>query len=117
LTQRHLLADAVTRWVNDISATLRTRLPKTKILLLEAIPRSPTPSSVRERLKCVNENVAELDDGNHVTFLDISQAFLEPDRAISPDIMPNYLHLARKGYRIWAEAMEPTLWSMLDAPR
>ena len=28
--------------------------------------------------------------------------------------MPDYLHLSSKGYRIWADAMEPTLWSMLD---
>ena len=31
--------------------------------------------------------------------------------------MPDYLHLSGKGYRIWADAMEPTLWSMLDEPR
>jgi lysophospholipase L1-like esterase len=31
--------------------------------------------------------------------------------------MPDYLHLSGHGYRIWAEAMEPTLWSMLDEPR
>jgi hypothetical protein len=28
--------------------------------------------------------------------------------------MPDFLHLSRKGYRIWADAMEPTLWSMLE---
>jgi hypothetical protein len=27
------------------------------------------------------------------------------------------LHLSRMGYRIWAEAMEPTLWTMLDEAR
>jgi hypothetical protein len=30
--------------------------------------------------------------------------------------MPDFLHLTRKGYRIWADAMEPTLWSTLDEP-
>jgi lysophospholipase L1-like esterase len=28
--------------------------------------------------------------------------------------MPDYLHLSRRGYRIWADAMEPTLWAMLE---
>ena len=28
--------------------------------------------------------------------------------------MPDYLHLTRKGYRIWADAIEPTLWWLLD---
>jgi lysophospholipase L1-like esterase len=29
--------------------------------------------------------------------------------------MPDYLHLSPKGYRLWADAIEPTLWSMMDA--
>ena len=28
--------------------------------------------------------------------------------------MPDFLHLSRKGYRIWADAIEPTLRSMLE---
>ena len=42
--------------------------------------------------------------------LDIGKAFLNPDGTISQDIMPDYLHLTAKGYRIWADAIEPTLW-------
>jgi lysophospholipase L1-like esterase len=96
---------------------LRHRLPKAKILLLGVFPRSPKPDSTRERLKSVNQKIARLDDGSHVKFLDIGKAFLNEDGTISRDIMPDYLHLSRKGYRIWADAMEPTLWSMLDEPR
>ena len=48
--------------------------------------------------------------------LDIGKAFLNADGTISPDIMPDYLHLTAKGYRIWADAMEPTLWKLLDEP-
>ena len=28
--------------------------------------------------------------------------------------MPDYLHLTPKGYRIWADAIEPTLWEMME---
>ena len=28
--------------------------------------------------------------------------------------MPDFLHLSPKGYRIWADAMEPTLQAMLE---
>ena len=28
--------------------------------------------------------------------------------------MPDFLHLSRKGYQIWADAMEPTLWEMME---
>ena len=76
--------------------------------------RSPTPT--REKLQAVNEKIARLDDGSHVKYLDIGKAFLNEDGTISREIMPDYLHLSQKGYRIWADAMEPTLWSMLDEP-
>ena len=108
--------DEIAQGITAIVKDLRSQKPKTKILLLGVFPRSEKPSSVRDRLKSVNERIAKLDDGSHVKFLDISQAFLNPDGPISTSIMPDYLHLSRKGYRIWAEAMEPTLWSLLDEP-
>ncbi|MBV8264852.1 MAG: hypothetical protein JO252_00745, partial [Planctomycetaceae bacterium] len=49
-----------------------------------------------------------------VKYLDIGGRFLNEDGTLSREIMPDFLHLSRKGYRIWAEAIEPTLWSMLD---
>ena len=82
--------------------------------MLGVFPRGPKPDADRERIKAVNDQIARLDDGSHVRFLDIGKAFLNPDGTISPEIMPDYLHLSTKGYRIWADAMEPTLWSMLD---
>jgi lysophospholipase L1-like esterase len=108
--------DEIVQGITAIVKELRSRLPKTKILLLGVFPRGEKPASVRERLKAVNEKIAKLDDGAHVKFLDISQAFLNPDGTISPSVMPDFLHLSSKGYRIWAEAMEPTLWSLLDEP-
>ena len=62
----------------------------------------------------MNRQISRLDDGSHVTYLDIGKAFLNDDGTISREIMPDYLHLTAKGYRIWADAMEPTLWRLLD---
>ena len=73
---------------------------------------------MRERLKSVNEKIAKLDDGTHVRYLDIGKAFLNDDGSISARRHARFsLHLSLKGYRIWADAMEPTLWSMLDEPK
>lgn len=108
--------DKIARGVTAIVQELRQRLPETKVLLLAVFPRSQKPDSLRDRLKSVNEKIAKLDDGDHVKFLDIGKAFLEPDGTIAQEVMPDYLHLSRLGYRRWAEAMEPTLWSLLDEP-
>jgi lysophospholipase L1-like esterase len=107
--------DEIVDGVTAIVKTLRDKLPKTKILLLGIFPRSPKPDAARERIKAVNDKIQHLADGNHVTYLDISKSFLNADGTISPKIMPDYLHLSPKGYRLWADAIEPTLWSMMDA--
>jgi lysophospholipase L1-like esterase len=109
--------DEIAQGITAIVGELRKRLPKTKILLLGVFPREPKPSPMRERLARVNEKIAKLDDGSNVRYLDIGKAFLSEDGTISKEIMPDYLHLSQKGYRVWAEAMEPTLWSMLDEPK
>jgi lysophospholipase L1-like esterase len=108
--------DEIAQGIGAIVSELRRRLPKTQVLLLGIFPRAPKPNAVRERLKSVNEKIAKLDDGTHVRYLDIGKAFLSDDGSISRDVMPDSLHLSLKGYRIWADAMEPTLWSMLDEP-
>lgn len=109
--------DEIAQGITAIVDELRRRLPKTEILLLGVFPRGQKPSGVRERLKSANEKIAKLDDGSHIKFLDIGKTFLDDAGTISGKIMPDYLHLSRRGYRLWAEAMEPTLWSMLDERR
>jgi lysophospholipase L1-like esterase len=106
--------DEIAQGIKTIVAEIRSRLPKTKVLLLGVFPRSQKPDAARERIQSINEKIARLDDGSHVHFLDIGKSFLNPDGSISPEIMPDYLHLSIKGYRIWAEAMESTLWAMLE---
>jgi lysophospholipase L1-like esterase len=109
--------DEIAQGVTAIVDELRKRLPNTKILLLGVFPRGEKPAAIRDRLKSVNEKIAKLSDRSHVQFLDIGAAFLNEDGTISRKIMPDFLHLSREGYRKWADAMEPTLWSMLDEPK
>ena len=109
--------DEIAQGITAIVGELRQRLPKTKLLLLAVFPRGQKPAAVRDKLNSVNEKIAKLDDGSNVRYLDIGRAFLNEDGTISKEIMPDYLHLSQKGYRLWAEAMEPTLWSLLDEPK
>ncbi|MFO0951727.1 MAG: platelet-activating factor acetylhydrolase IB subunit [Isosphaeraceae bacterium] len=103
--------------VTAVVQTLRKKLPKTRVLLLGVFPRGKRHDAVRERLRAVNERIARLDDGGAtVKYLDLGPHFVNPDGSISQDVMPDYLHLSRKGYRIWAEAMEPTLWGLFEEP-
>ncbi|WP_406699564.1 platelet-activating factor acetylhydrolase IB subunit [Singulisphaera sp. Ch08] len=107
-------SDEIAEGIEAIVKSLRQRLPKTKILLLAVFPRGEKPGPVREKLAAVNERIAKLDDGQMVKYLDIGPKFLNEDGTISKEIMPDFLHLKPKGYRIWADAVEPTVWAMLD---
>jgi len=90
------------------------RSPKTKVLLLGIFPRGPKPDALREKIKQINEIIAKLDDGGKtVQYLDLAEKFLEKDGTLSKEIMPDYLHLSPKGYRIWADAVKGPIKELL----
>jgi beta-glucosidase len=107
-------ADEIADGVKAIVRRLGEKLPDTKVLLLAVFPRGEKPNATRDKLEEVNEKLASLGDGKRVIYLDIGKKFLDDDGTMSREIMPDFLHLTPKGYRIWADAMEPTLWKMLD---
>lgn len=109
-------ADEIALGVKAIVQGIHKRLPETRVLLLGVFPRGEKPNPGRDKLDAVNRQICGLDDGSHVTYLDIGKSFLNPDASISREIMPDFLHLTARGYRIWADAMEPTLWRLLDEP-
>ena len=102
--------------IGTVVKRLRKKLPESKVLLLGIFPRGRRHDAVRERNRAVNERLSRLDDGAFVVYRDLGSIFTEPDGSISSEIMPDALHLSRKGYRIWADAMEPTLQAMLSEP-
>ncbi len=103
--------------VGAILGEIRRRLPKARILLLGLFPRSRATDPAREKIGEVNARLERLGDGDHVRYLDVGGAFLEPDGSIAREVMPDLLHPGLEGYRRWAEAMEPTLREMLGESR
>jgi lysophospholipase L1-like esterase len=103
------VAEGVTAIVNE----LRAKLPESKILLLAIFPRAQPGDPFREQIKNINAEIAHLEDGKMITYLDIGQKFLAPDGTLSRHIMSDLLHPTEKGYEIWAEAMKPTLTTLM----
>jgi lysophospholipase L1-like esterase len=110
-----------------IVAMIRARLPDTRILVLGILPRGPrdmkggpvTPAFIDEAAKrkltidAVNRDLAKLDDGKTIRFLDMSAAFLGQDGRIPYALMPDQLHPGPAGYQLWADAMQPLLSNMM----
>jgi lysophospholipase L1-like esterase len=108
----HLLQDPeeVAAGIARILEILAEKTPETKVLLLGIFPRSESPYDA-QRLNnvAINQRIRRLADGSRVHYLDISGELLEPDGALSKEVMPDFLHLNAEGYQRWAEAMEPML--------
>lgn len=85
---------------------LRTKLPRTKILLLAIFPRNVSPSPQRQKNAHASILVSKIADGKMIHYLDINGRFLTKDGLLPKDIMPDYLHPNKAGYKIWAEAIE-----------
>ncbi len=100
--------------VEAIVKKLRTKLPKTKILVLAIFPRGATVDDVKRKVNvAANRSIAKLADGEMIHFLDIGDKFLANDGTLSKEVMPDLLHLNEKSYTTWAEAIEPKLKELL----
>ena len=100
--------------IKAIIDQLRARLPKTKILLLAIFPRGRDANNrLRKINEAINNIIQGFADNKTVFYLNINDKFLEPDGTLPKSIMPDLLHPNADGYRIWAEAMEPTIRKLM----
>jgi len=107
--------DEIAAGISAICDEIHQRSPASRILLLGILPRGEKPDANRTTIEAVNQRIAAFEGrGGVVTYLDIGERFLGPDRSISKDIMYDFLHPTAKGYEIWTAAMEPTLTRLLS---
>lgn len=112
--------EEIAEGVRAITDRLHSGAPQAKILLLGVFPRGVSRDKEAKTDKLdprpgqVNQIIKKFDDGKTVFYLDIKDAFIGDDGLLHKELMPDFLHFSPKGYRHWAEAMEPTLWDLLD---
>jgi N-acetylglucosamine-6-sulfatase len=100
----------VAEGIRHILKIFERQSPETKLLLLGIFPRGRTPHDLaRLNNVAINQLIRRYADGTRVHYLDIGQAFLEPDGRLSEQVMPDALHLSAEGYRRWADAIETKL--------
>jgi lysophospholipase L1-like esterase len=106
-------AEEIADGIIAICHRLRTRLPETKILLLAIFPRGPKPSAQRQKNAEASLLVSKIADNKTIYYLDINKDFLTDDGTLNKDIMPDYLHPNKAGYKIWAQAIEPKIAELM----
>ncbi len=104
LFERSIEPSDVAAGIKAIIELIKTKQPQAKILLLSIFPRGEQPNPGRELITATNELISKF-QGGAVHYMDINAKFLEPDGTISKEVMHDSLHLAPKGYDIWAESI------------
>lgn len=115
--------DEIAGGVKAIVAELTRQKPQIKVLVLGVFPcsrkrqdktvRHIGPSELEPRVRGINAALARLHDGKTIFFKDIGDSFLEPDGGLSQEVLSDYLHLAPKGYQIWADAIREDVQKLL----
>lgn len=93
---------------------VRVRMPEAKVLLLGVFPRGEQPDDpFRPEIATINDTLRQRADDETVWYLDIGPRLLDSDGVLPKTLAPDELHPNAKGYRIWAETMEPTVAELL----
>ncbi len=107
-------AEEIADGIKLICARMREKLPNTKILILSIFPRGEKPSPQRQKNATASKLASQIADNDMIYYLNINEKFLQKDGTLSKKIMPDLLHPKEKGYKIWAEAIEPTVARLMD---
>jgi beta-glucosidase len=106
-------AEEIADGIIMICKRLRSRLPNTKILLLAIFPRDHELSAQRQKNAQASLLASRVADDRTIYYLDTNSSFLTEDKLLTKDIMPDFLHPSKAGYKIWAEAIEPKVTQLM----
>lgn len=98
--------EEIAKGITTVVMLLRAKLPDSRILLLGLLPRQNEWFS--SRVTRINAIIAKLDDGKSVRYLDMGSQFASAPGKVIPELYnKDLLHLAPKGYQVWADTMQP----------
>jgi len=103
--------EQVAEGIGAIITAVKKKCPDAKIVLMGVFPRGEKADNpFRAKISGINAILAKTHAAQPgVTYLDITEKFLNPDGSMSKEVMGDFLHPSAKGYAIWAEALKPHL--------
>ena len=107
-------AEEIADGIIAVCGRVRAKLPKTKILLLAIFPRGNIDEPKRTVNAKASEIASKIADGKMIHYMNINDKFLQEDGTLSREIMSDLLHPTKKGYTIWAEAVEAKVIELME---
>jgi lysophospholipase L1-like esterase len=108
----------ITRGVKALLDTLRKKASKATIIVMGILPRNDgaRPTTVMPSINRINANIAKMADGKNIRYLNINDKLADKDGKLFKGMTEDRLHLSRKGYQVWADALKPLLKELLGPP-
>lgn len=102
-------ADGIKAIIDD----LKRKLPTVKIVLFGILPRGDVFEK-GNRYEQINDIIKNFGDGKNVFYYDMGHLFMDENRKVKRDLLPDGLHPGAKGYDVWVDYITPIL-EMLTA--
>jgi lysophospholipase L1-like esterase len=97
--------EVVAYQIREITIFLAEKFPASTILLYTIFPAENYPGVVRMKISQTNSNLSALTFPKQVRVNDITSRFLNVDGTLNDAILPDQIHLSRRGYAIWGESI------------
>jgi beta-glucosidase len=110
----HNTGEEIGAGVTGLVQKIHAKLPTAKLLRLAILPRHAKPTKERAVLAKASRIASPLADNHTIFYMDINWIFLRPDGSIPAELMPDFEHPSAKGYRLRAEAIEPTVAALMS---
>jgi lysophospholipase L1-like esterase len=109
-------AETITRGIEAVLDLCRRKAPSATIVLMGITPRNDN-MELMPIITRVNERLARLADGKRIRFVDINAKLADANGRLYEGMAePDGLHLALRGYQVWADALRPILVEVLGPP-
>ena len=106
----------VVKGIRAILGVCRKKAPGARIVLMGVTPRNDD-MGMMPVINAINARLAGLADGSKIRYLNINDGLADARGRIREGMTnSDQLHLAVKGYQVWADALKPVLTQWLGAP-
>ena len=100
------------KYIIDI---LLFKFPITKIILRGLLPFGKYKNQyTRIHNERVNNIIINFANNINIFYIDNSKEFIDGDESIIDNLMPDYLHLSKKGYEILSKTLTPYIYKIMD---
>lgn len=105
----------IARGIEAIVDLCRRKAPNAIVVLTAIFPRTDVPDANR-KIATVNERIQTVCDGKRVRFLNVNDRLADSNGRLYEGMTVDGLHLALKGYQVWADGLKPILREILGPP-